>query len=180
MTEFQPAFTAEEVGAVASVITHEVVTTKEKVEKNMKVAKEAVVKQVGTVGEFVKAKYVSVKESRFSKWVNKAYTSTIGFLGGKKTAIAVGSVSVVAGGIVTVGTLAAVAVGTALAVAVVGASHAMQKKKEEKLSYKAMLTDMGVATGTVVAMPFVLLTLAYVGVYATTFGAILPYAIIVA
>jgi hypothetical protein len=163
-----------------TTVKEKAVVGMEAVEAQVAKGKELVTKHTATVSEFVKGKYEAVKESRLVKWVKKAYHSTIGFLGGKKTAIAVGSASVMAGGIVTGSAVAAVAVGTAVAVAVVGASHAMQKKKEQKLSYKAMLTDMGVATGTVVALPFALFGLAYVGLFATVFGAILPYSIIVA
>lgn len=172
--------TKTKVEKTMTTVKEKAVVGMEVVEAQVVKGKELVTKHTATVSEFIKGKYEAVKESRFSKWVKKTYTSTIGFLGSKKTAIAVGSASVVAGGIVTGSAVAAVAVGTALAVAVVGASHAMQKKKEEKLSYKAMLSDMGVATGTVVAMPFVLFALSYVGLFATVYGAILPYAIIVA
>lgn len=114
-------------------------------------------------------------------WVkDKVVSPTLSFLDGKKTAIAIGSAAVTAGGLVTTGTVAAVAVGAGIASLVVLAAHAMQKKKEKGLQWKAMFTDMGVAVGTAALLPFLLLGAAYAGLFVTAFGFILPYSIIVA
>lgn len=124
----------------------------------------------------IKATVTSVKESKFVKWVKRQASA----LATKKAAIAIGSFSAVVGGIVTASCGTALAVGAAVAALITAAAHAMTKKKEQSLSYKAMLSDMGVAVATVAAMPAVLFVAAYVGLYATVYGAILPYAIIVA
>lgn len=124
----------------------------------------------------VKATVTSVKESKLYKWMKRQVSA----LASQKAAIAVGSASAVLGGLFTASCGTAMVVGTAIAVLMTAAAHAMTKKKEQSLSYKAMLSDMGVAVATVAVMPAVLFVAAYVGLYATVYGAILPYAIIVA
>lgn len=124
----------------------------------------------------IKATVTSVKESKLYKWMKRQVSS----LAHQKAAIAVGSTSAVVGGLFTASCGTALAVGAAVAALIIAAAHAMTKKKEQSLSYKAMLSDMGVAVATVAVMPAVLFVAAYVGLYATVYGAILPYAIIVA
>lgn len=162
-----------------AVAVEEKQTIKEKVENTMATVKETVTGTVVAGKDAVVGAITSPFKKAYT-WTKDKLVAGIKFLGNKKTAIAVGSASVAAGGLVTASCLGAMVVGTALAVAVVSASHAMQKKKEQKLAYKDMLTDMGVAVGTVAIMPLALLVFSYVGLYATAYGAILPYAIIVA
>jgi hypothetical protein len=146
---------------------------KEKVESNMNTVTEQ-------VSNTMTSTYGKAKESRLYKWIKKVASSTVRFLGKNKTAVAVGTFSTVLGGILTSTVCAAVAVGTAVAVATVIASHLMTRKKDHSLSYKAMLSDIGIAAGTSLITPIVLFLLVYSGVYAVSYGFILPYQFIVA
>lgn len=124
--------------------------------------------------------YTTIKESKVVTYTITKVKALASLLGKKKTVIAIASASVTAAGLVTSGTCAAVAVGAGMATLTVVAARIMAKKKGEKLAYKAMLTDIGVAVATTAVLPFALFGLAYAGLFATVYGAILPYSIIVA
>lgn len=130
--------------------------------------------------EWVKATYTTVKESKVLAFTTKKAKALGSLLNKKKTVIAVASASVTVGGLVTSSVLPAIAVGAGVASLVVLAAAFMAKKKEEKLKKKALLADMALAIGITAILPFALFALAYAGLFATVYGAILPYSIIVA
>jgi hypothetical protein len=124
--------------------------------------------------------YTRFTDSKLYAFISKHVRTTMSFLDGHKKAIAVGAFSTVAGGLVTTGVVSAVAAGVAISTLTMVVACALAKKKNKDLSYKTMLTKIGISAVTAIVFPTVLLGAVYGTVYATWYAAILPYAAIVA
>ncbi|PVC75038.1 hypothetical protein C2I27_03890 [Priestia megaterium] len=127
-------------------------------------------------------KSTTFKETASTAWaaIKRASMKALRYINSNRTLVAIGSTAISVAGLFTGSLSGALLVGAGIATLTVLAMHLIAKKKEQKLNYKALLNNLSIANGTVLAMPFVLLGLSYVLAFAFVYGAALPYAIIVA
>lgn len=166
---------------VVETKTEKVEMTMENVKNKAAEVKEQATKAIAEVKE--KGFFKSLGEFGTTAWsyVKKGYKAVKGLVKDQAANIGITVGAVLVAGAATSSAMVAVPVGAGIALAIIACKTLIQKKKKEaETKAKDLLVTSAVVLGTAILLPFALYGAAYVGIFATAFGAVLPYAIIVA